>query len=594
MDLKDTALKYLKNGKSIFPVGKNKKPLVKWDEYQRRLATIEEVENWWDTYPDANIGLVTGKISNLTVVDFDLGSEDYKKFPETLTIKTGSGGFHLYYQYYPMGNRAGILPHIDIRGDGGYVVAYPSETEDDYRGGQLYKRGGKYELIKEINFAKFPNEKFGHTENQTEKKHLKDLVGISIGSRNASMASVVGKLILTTHQDNWDKEIYPTVCAINQTYNPPLSEDELKSIYRSICSIEKKNKQSSSKNIAANPKNELHLWTPAEILTHDFGKEEWIVESLIPKQGITALSGNPGDFKTWITIHIALCISRGISVFGNFETTQGNVLIIDEEDNLRHLKKRLELLGTRDTDTIYYLSQNDIKVDVDEVLNQILEIIKEKKITFLILDSLVRIHQQEENDAGGMAKVFRSLLKIIGAGASILFTHHHRKQQGFGSNNPTQMMRGSSDILAAVDCHITLEKKRDEPDRLILKHMKSRQAEALEPFEISILKESLDDQGKLCAMGFMYAGGYDEKKKKAEEVSISIPLILENGMKSRSEIQEALREEFGKTAIDDGMRLAEIAGSIERVPKNELPKNDSRKVFYRLLKATNNIVEEGG
>jgi hypothetical protein len=342
-------------------------------------------------------------------------------------------------------------------------------------------------------------------------------------------------------------------------------------------------------------KEKYRIWTPGEILAHDFGKDEWAVESLIPMQGMTALSGNPGDFKTWAAIHMALCVSRGAAVFGRFKTMQGNVLIIDEEDHLRQIKKRLKMLGAKDADTVYYLSQNGIKIDVEAVRDAILEIVQEKDIRLLILDSLIRVHQQDENDAKGMAKVFSSLQKIIGAGASILFTHHHRKQQGFGASNPAQMMRGSSDILAAVDCHIMLETKRDEPDRLVLKQPKARQAEALESCEIRILKEAFDDDGKPCPSGFEYAGSYDEKKKKAEEASAAVVLVLDGGMKSRPEIQEALREEFGKTAIDEGIKLAEAAGDIERVPKAELPKSDNRKAFYRLPgTGTGNITGNSG
>jgi hypothetical protein len=245
------------------------------------------------------------------------------------------------------------------------------------------------------------------------------------------------------------------------------------------------------------------------------------------------------------------------------------------------LKKRLELLGAKDTDNVHYLSQNGIKVDVESVRDEILEIVKEKNIKLLILDSLVRVHGQVENDAGGMAKVFNGLQKIISEGASILFTHHHRKQQGFGTNNPAQMMRGSSDILAVVDCHITIEKKKDEADRLIIRQTKLRQAEALQPFEISITK------GELGPSGFEYAGGHDEKKLKAEEASEAVILVLSDGMKSRTELQEILNDEFGKTAIDDGIKLIEVAGKIERVPKEELPKNDNRKAYYRIPKTAN-------
>jgi len=574
--MKDIALKYLNNNKSVFPVGKDKKPLIAWEAYQNRLATAEEVEKWWTMYPNANIGIVTGKISNITVVDFDLGSEDYKNFPETLTVRSGSGGFHLYYEYYPIRNKTGILPHIDIRGDGGYIVAYPSETEDKIENGKLIKKGGKYELIKEIGFAKFPSDKFEENIISKERKNLPDLIQVSAGSRNDSMASLIGGLILTAKSDEWDKKVWPMVTAINQTYLPPLSENELQGIYYSICSAELTKKE--SQNIEHSKKFSPKLWAIGDILKQDFGEEEWLVESLISKQGMTVLSGSPGDFKTWVTIHIAMCIARNTPVFGKFPVKQGAVLVIDEEDHIRLLKKRLELLGAKDTDDIYYLSQNGIKVDDEAIRDYILNIVKEKNIKLLILDSLVRIHQQDENDAKGMAKVFSGLQKIIVAGASILFTHHHRKQIGMGGNNPGDRMRGSSDILAVVDCHITIEKKKEEENKLIIRQTKLRQAELLKPFEINIT------QGDLGPSGFEYAGGHDEKKKKSDEASEAVILLLEDGMKSRPEIQAELIEEFGKEAIDNGIKIAESADAIERVPKEEVPKENSRKAYYRIKK----------
>ena len=430
--------------------------------------------------------------------------------------------------------------------------------------------------------------KYDEVEIDKEKTPALELLlkGVSIGKglRHGALAQIAGLLlrgadtpekvaIARQNYYDWDQKIVGSPERFSER------KKELDDSFEGVLKLEIAN--DSTNNSHESAKDKFRLWTPGEILAHDFGEEEWTVESLIPKQGMTALSGNPGDFKTWVTIHIALCISRGTPVFGKFNVTQGSVLIIDEEDNLRHLKKRLKLLGAKDTDTIFYLSQNGIKVDDARERDAILEIVKEKKITLLVLDSLVRVHGQDENDAKSMAKVFSSLQKIIGAGASILFTHHHRKQQGFVASNPGQMMRGSSDILAAVDSHIMLEKKRDESDRLILKQPKSRQAEALEPIEIKILKDAFDDDGKACPSGFEYAGGYDEKKKKAEEASEAIPFVLADGMKSRPEILEALKDEFGKTAIEDGIKISEAAGEIERVPKGELRKGD-KKTYYRL------------
>ncbi len=64
--LKEAALEYLNQGFSVIPVKRDKKPyLMTWLEYQEKLPTENSVKKWWSTWPDANIGIVTGKISNI-------------------------------------------------------------------------------------------------------------------------------------------------------------------------------------------------------------------------------------------------------------------------------------------------------------------------------------------------------------------------------------------------------------------------------------------------------------------------------------------------------------------------------------------------
>ena len=73
-----------------------KVPIIKWKEYQNRLPAEAEVREWFTTWPHANIGIVTGAISNLVV--FDLDSEDAVQyaddrggFPDTVKANTGKG-----------------------------------------------------------------------------------------------------------------------------------------------------------------------------------------------------------------------------------------------------------------------------------------------------------------------------------------------------------------------------------------------------------------------------------------------------------------------------------------------------------------------
>ena len=107
-------------------------PLIAWKEYQSILPTEAEVREWFEKWPSANIGIVTGKISNLVV--FDLDSEhavEYAKkqggFPNTAKVKTGKG-YHLYLQHpgFEIRNSVNKNLDLDIRADGGYVAAPPS------------------------------------------------------------------------------------------------------------------------------------------------------------------------------------------------------------------------------------------------------------------------------------------------------------------------------------------------------------------------------------------------------------------------------------------------------------------------------------
>ena len=126
------ALRYSKIGWSIIPVApKSKEPLILWKEFQTRRASETEIQSWFVTWPDANIGIVTGAVSQLVVIDLDgitgFASAATLKLHSTAISITGRGK-HLWYKH-PGGtvqNSVRKYPGIDIRGDGGFVLAPPS------------------------------------------------------------------------------------------------------------------------------------------------------------------------------------------------------------------------------------------------------------------------------------------------------------------------------------------------------------------------------------------------------------------------------------------------------------------------------------
>ncbi len=107
------------------------------EEHEAASVDTSVIRAWWRRWPTSNIGIVTGTRSGLVVVDVDpakgglISLEKFTAggaFPKTPTVVTPSGGFHFYFKH-PGGKvpcRVGLLPGIDIRGDGGLVVAPPS------------------------------------------------------------------------------------------------------------------------------------------------------------------------------------------------------------------------------------------------------------------------------------------------------------------------------------------------------------------------------------------------------------------------------------------------------------------------------------
>lgn len=140
------ALEYAHLGISVIPLT-GKQPSNKWQIYQEKRASENEI-TWWDYFGKLNnVGIVCGHVSKLVVIDLDgLAAVDLftGAFPgllETFTVATGSGkGLHLYYRpaLIPGTRRLTGLPegNVELRSDGCYVVAPPSIHPYT---GQLYR-----------------------------------------------------------------------------------------------------------------------------------------------------------------------------------------------------------------------------------------------------------------------------------------------------------------------------------------------------------------------------------------------------------------------------------------------------------------------
>jgi hypothetical protein len=246
-ELLEAALAYAAAGYPVFPVyepdgdgcscgrpdcgspGKHPRTRRGLDEASTDPAIVAE---WWRCWPSANIGIRTGTVSGLVVLDVDPrhgGTRTLQEFrrehgplPRTAQVLTGGGGQQFVFAH-PGGtvrNSAGAVGDgLDVRGDGGYIVAAPS----------LHASGNRYRWLHTLDEAP-PAElpawlRASERRNGTPTAALEEI--IPEGKRRAAMLQVAGKL---KRAGLGGDEILPTLRKLNERCRPPLDDAELRSV----------------------------------------------------------------------------------------------------------------------------------------------------------------------------------------------------------------------------------------------------------------------------------------------------------------------------------------------------------------------------
>lgn len=162
----------LPQGYALFPLSPGDKiPLKGSRGFKDASREPDTLLRWWTEHPDANIGLPTGSVNGLFVVDIDprkQGSDEWALLaalhgePVTRRVRTPSGGQHLYFRWPAAGgvpNGANVWRGIDVRGEGGYVVAPPSRTRerrDPRNPEKIVTAAGEYTVIDHAPIADAP------------------------------------------------------------------------------------------------------------------------------------------------------------------------------------------------------------------------------------------------------------------------------------------------------------------------------------------------------------------------------------------------------------------------------------------------------
>lgn len=353
MKINDLAVEYVNTGWSVLPVRPDeKRPFMSnWLQYTKTRATLETVNNWFTQLKNAGVGVVTGKISNMVVLDIENDcpypiEEILKKYPTQMVSRSGSGGYHLFYQYPQniprVSNRVRIFDGADLRADGGFIVLPPTK----------HPSGGYYEWVQRGALGAFPLALLdlkSETATNNEGWITETLRGVSEGGRNDACARLAGYFF--KKGINYDV-VESLLLEWNERNDPPLPIREVRA---TIKSIEKSHimdeKQFTSVDFT-NDSDEQQKQSTFDIMKisdyvkgYGGGGVSWAVQDWLPDKSITFLVSPPESYKTWILLDLVVSVATGTPFLGEYAVNKtGAAIVIQQEDSHEGLTDRLALI----------------------------------------------------------------------------------------------------------------------------------------------------------------------------------------------------------------------------------------------------------
>lgn len=430
------AIDYANLGLCVLPVEpETKKPMLRsWEKYTRQRPDTETLKQWFDYLNPVGWGAVTGSISGIVVVDVDTRSGmDYreitKKYPTEWIARTPSGGYHLYYRHpgHEVRNRVNIVPGVDIRGDGGFIVLPPT--------------GGRYSWVKRGVLGDYPagfiREDETGGDRETERWVSDLMKGVESGSRNESATRLAGYFLNKSMPVDI---VFSILREWNEKNDPPMG---LKELETTIQSVYRRHRKSGSDNSNG---QKFDLMTMVDYF-REYGGEgvQWTVRDWLPKDSVVFLVSPPESYKTWMLFDLAVSLATGCDFLGEYTVDQrGPVIIVQQEDSHAGITERLsviiqskmglhpvmgnEVVAPRLPDLpIYIHPSRRLRFDDKIVMDELEEMIQRIKPVCVIIDPLYSAASTEGYMASATEDMFRLKQFRDQYGCSFVISHHSKK-----------------------------------------------------------------------------------------------------------------------------------------------------------------------
>lgn len=506
----ESAISHVNRGFAVFRLSPNSKLPVAGSKWKEESTTnLVTIKRWWAENPNYNIGVDAGK-SGIFIIDVDIkngkhGEQSFDNldriwgFPDTLNTITASGGRHHIYKMPDdplLCSVNGLGDGLDTRGVGGYIVGAGSIIN-----------GKEYYFDDTMPFTPSPLPAWiseyliKHKESKRQTNRNDILAEDKEGDIERAKHWLINDAELAVENYAGDNTTYKVAAKLrefglssdtvldlmaenwNGRCSPPWSIDDLQK------KVENAYKYATNAQGADSPHAEFqaipHIvdyasFAPDFFAPDSIPKRDWIFDDLALAKNVTVLTAPPGVGKSTFTIGIALSKATGKNIMGFNPRGAGNVLLLNNEDDMQELTRR-----TKATMQHYNITNEDLYEDkatggsvrsrlmlqsgenrplmIAQRINNVLKpkdvddliaTIITRNIKLLIVDPFSETHPANENDNGEIGLVARMYREVAQkSGCAIILVHHDRKPDKADSTGHVGNMyaaRGASSLAGVA------------------------------------------------------------------------------------------------------------------------------------------------
>lgn len=566
-ELLNNAIEYAKMGLAVFPLKERNKVPLTANGFKDATTDQIIIKKWWEMYPNANIGIATGQTSGIAVIDLDededRGISGYEtlnkwfndegcKFPDTWRAITGGGGYHIIFKTdRAIKSRVNVMDGIDIRADGGYIVAPPS----------IHPNGTLYEWEDAPNETPLVSlkddediEYFFDTiqVRGAESKVLEVPQVIEQGGRNDMLYRLACSL---QAKGLTDQTITDAVMAENKAKcNPPLSDREVKTLIKSALT---KEKGKTTVNEAATPTptntqkplQKLSVCSAKELDAMELPEIYYAVDGMIP-QGETVIAAPPKTGKSWLVLDMCIQIAKGEPFLG-FDTVKSDTLYLALEDGINFEQERLKITlnGKEAPANFHFVFEGTMNLQ-NGFLQQLDAVLAEyPTIKVIVIDTLYFVkYGLSKNDTAYECdyRTGRDLKNYADAhGIAIVVVTHTTKLKHV--EDDLANVSGTNGVTGASDAIVVIDKKQRQDTEATLFITGRRVRQSMHKIEF----------GKDCK--WHYKGESDGKENNEQEE------------REKEYFESDIREAVLRLADINTSWKGSVSGFVEEATRNAIP-----------------------